>query len=230
MRVAGLWRYPIKSLAGEPLDVSDVTSGGISGDRVVHVRNARGLLTGRVRHGLLTLPATTGPDGSPLVAGHPWDSPEAGGLVMERAGPDASLTPYAGPERFDVGNLLVATDGSVEEFGHDIRRLRPNILIDGVPAGAEEGWIGRAIAIGTVLIGVHSLRHRCVVTAIDPDSGEKDPTVHSYIHRRFDGQLCLNAWVIEAGTVRVGDEVRIVDSTSAPGRLGGWMVGAPYLP
>ena len=37
MYVAGLWRYPVKSLAGEALTTANLTDDGISGDRVVHV-------------------------------------------------------------------------------------------------------------------------------------------------------------------------------------------------
>jgi uncharacterized protein YcbX len=228
MRVARLWRYPVKSLAGEPLEVAELTPDGVFGDRVVHVRNTRGLLTGRVRHSLLTLPAATASDGTPLVAGHRWDSPEAALLIRDRAGVDASLASYSGPERFDVANLLVATDGSVQAFGEDIRRLRPNILLEDVPAGAEATWAGRAIAIGEALIGVHSLRERCVVTSIDPDTGERNPGVFRFIRRQFDGRLCLNAWVIRAGTIRIGDEADLTDTTAQPMHLGGWVVGAPY--
>jgi uncharacterized protein YcbX len=228
MQVARLWRYPVKSLAGEPLEVAELTPAGVLGDRVVHVRNPRGLLTGRVRHSLLTLPASTAGDGTPLVAGHRWDSPEAAGLIGERAGVDASLASYSGPERFDVANLLVVTDGSVQAFGQDIRRLRPNILLEDVPAGAEATWPGRAIAIGEALIGVHSLRDRCLVTSIDPDTGDRNPAVLRFIRRQFDGRLCLNAWVIRAGMIRIGDKADLTDTTAEPTHLGGWVVGAPY--
>ena len=34
MRVAELWRYPVKSLAGEQLDAVDILLDGIPGDRV----------------------------------------------------------------------------------------------------------------------------------------------------------------------------------------------------
>ena len=57
MHVSQLWRYPIKSLGAEPLRSAQLTADGIAGDRVVHVHNARGPLTGRTRHGLLTVPA-----------------------------------------------------------------------------------------------------------------------------------------------------------------------------
>jgi uncharacterized protein YcbX len=94
MYVQGLWRYPVKSLGGEPIPVAELTPGGVLGDRTVHVRRDGGPLTGRSRHGLLTIPAATAADGSPLVAGHAWDSPAAAALVREHAGDDAWLRAY----------------------------------------------------------------------------------------------------------------------------------------
>ena len=227
MRLDGLWRYPVKSLGGEALETAELTDDGIPGDRVVHVRNDRGPLTGRTRHGLLTLPATTGPDGVPLVAGHRWDSAAAHTLVTARAGPDARLARYDGPERFDVLNLLVATDGATA-FGHDLRRLRPNLLISGVAPEDEAAWPGHALAIGDALIGVHSVRRRCIVTSIDPDTGEQDLDVFRRIRRVFGGELALNCWVIRPGAVHVGDPVRLLPTDQQPDQIGGWIVGAPY--
>jgi hypothetical protein len=133
MHVAALWRYPVKSLAGEPLQTAELTLDGVTGDRTVHVRGSRGPLTGRTRHDLLTVSASTAPDGVPQVAGHAWDSAAARELVQAAGGPDAELAEYDGPERFDIANLLVATDGALARFGADVRRLRPNLLLDGVP-------------------------------------------------------------------------------------------------
>jgi uncharacterized protein YcbX len=42
MHVAELWRYPVKSLAGEPLDSAEISADGIPGDRVVQVSDAEG--------------------------------------------------------------------------------------------------------------------------------------------------------------------------------------------
>src|SRR6266581_4063788 len=67
MQVSELWRYPIKSLHGEPLAHAALGADGVQGDRLVHVRGNRGLLTGRTRSQLLRLRATTGPDGRPYV-------------------------------------------------------------------------------------------------------------------------------------------------------------------
>ncbi len=228
MYVAALARYPVKSLRAEPLRQAELTAGGVAGDRLVHVHGDRGPLTGRTRHGLLTIPASTGPDGVPLVAGYRWDSPEAAVVVGERAGSGAHLAAYAGPERFDVLNLLVATDGAVAELGADVRRLRPNLLVGGVPGNAERAWPGRALAIGDALIGIHSVRQRCVVTTIDPDTGAQDVDVLRRIRDGFEGKLALDAWVIRPGSVAVGDPVALVDTDARPGRVGGWIVGAPY--
>jgi uncharacterized protein len=228
MHVAGLWRYPVKSLAGEALTTAHLTDDGISGDRVVHVAGPRGPLTGRTRHGLLTVPASTGPDGLPRVAGHPWDSPEAARAIRAAAGSHARLAGYRGPERFDVLNLLVATDGAVAEFGADVRRLRPNLLIGGVPAGTEHHWPGHALVIGDAVIGIHSVRQRCIVTSIDPDTGAQDLGVFRRIRQRFGNQLALNAWVIQPGTIHRGGPVTLRPTSTHPGHVGGWILGTPY--
>jgi MOSC domain-containing protein len=229
MHVEGLWRYPIKSLGGEALRTAELTRDGVAGDRLVHVTSSRGPITGRSRPGLLTIPGSTGDAGVPCVGGARWDSAEAAAIVAERAGPDARLTSYGGPERFDVLNLLVATDGAVNRLGADIRRLRPNLLIGGVPEDAELHWPGNALAIGGALVGLHSLRQRCVVTTIDPDTGDQDPDVLRRIRRDFDGELALDAWVIEPGAIAIGDPVLLVSTDAEPDAIGGWVVGAPYL-
>jgi uncharacterized protein len=228
MHVEGLWRYPVKSLGGEPLTSAHLTLGGIVGDRVVHVRGERGPLTGRTRPGLLSIPAWTDPDGTPMVDGRPWDSPETSKLIRARGGKSAMLVADSSPQRFDVLNLLVATDEAVDRFGHDVRRLRPNILVSGVASRGEAKWPGHALEIDDVLIGIDSLRARCIVTTIDPDTGAQDLDVLREIRRDFGGELGLNCWVIRPGTVSVGDEVRLVTHATEPATYGGWIVGAPY--
>src|ERR1700709_2522456 len=76
IEVAGLWRYPVKSLRGESLVAATLTEDGVAGDRLVHVTSPRGVLTGRTRNGLLTVPAHTDEDGEITIACHPSDSPE----------------------------------------------------------------------------------------------------------------------------------------------------------
>jgi hypothetical protein len=210
LHVAGLWRYPVKTLAGEPLDRAQLATSGIPGDRIVHVRGPEGVRTSRRQHRLLGLRGSLGPDGQPLVDGHPWQSAEALALVRTAAGDDAWLEAYAGPERFDILPLLVATDGAVAAFGRDVRRLRPNILIGGVPGMEETDWPGGELHIGEAVIGLDSLRGRCPMTTVDPDTLERDPEVLRDIGRRFGGRLALNAEVLRPGTIRVGDAVTLV--------------------
>jgi hypothetical protein len=208
--VAGLWRYPVKTLAGEALEWADLTPSGIPGDRIVHVRGPEGVRTSRRHHRLLGLRGTLGADGMPAIDGHRWDSQEALRLVQAAAGDDAELVAFDGPERFDILPLLVATDGAVKEFGRDVRRLRPNILIGGVEGMAETTWEGAELHIGDAVVLMDSLRPRCPMTTVDPDTLERDPEVLRDIARRFRGRLALNSEVLVPGRVAVGDAVRLV--------------------
>lgn len=210
LHVAGLWRYPVKSMAGEALTSAQLTPLGIPGDRVVHVRGPQGLRTARRHHGLLGLHATVGPDGEVFVDGLPWDDPRILERTRAAAGNDAELVAFDGIERFDILPLLVATDGAVAAFGRDVRRLRPNILIGGVDGMDERSWEGAQLHIGDAVVGLDSLRGRCPMTTVDPDTLERDPEVLKDIIRRFDGKLALNSEVLVPGVVHVGDEVRLV--------------------
>lgn len=214
LRVAGLWRYPVKSLAGETLREAQLTRDGIPGDRIVHVRGPEGVRTSRRQHRLLGLKATLGQDGQPLVNDLPWQDPAVLRAVKAAAGSDAWLEAYDGVERFDILPLLVATDGAVASFGRDIRRLRPNILIGGVDGMDEVTWEGAELHIGTAVVRLDSLRGRCPMTTVDPDTLERDPEVLRDIGRRFGGRLALNAEVTRPGLIRVGDAVRLVRTKS----------------
>lgn len=211
MYVKELWRYPVKSMRGEPLDEAEIGPDGVAGDRLVHVENARGVVTSRTRPRLLGVRATLGANGEALVEGDPWWHPRAEALVSEAAGPGARLVPYDGPERFDILPLLVATDGAIDAFGRDGRRLRPNIVIGGVPGLAERHWEGREVMVGAAAVFLDSLRERCIMTTFDPDTLEQDVEVLRDIRRRFGGLLALNAAVARPGTVRIGDPVRLLE-------------------
>lgn len=215
LTVGALWRYPVKTLAGERLDVAKVTTNGVVGDRIVHVRGPEGVRTSRRHHNLLGLHATLGPDGEPLVDGQPWNSPEILDRIRAAAGPDAALARYDGLERFDVLPLLVATDGAVAAFGRDVRRLRPNIVINGVDGMDEIHWPGAELHIGDAVISLDSRRGRCPMTTVDPDTLDVDRTVLKDIIARFEGKLALNADIVRPGTIRVGDAVKLIRPKAA---------------
>lgn len=211
LTVKELWRYPVKSLAGERLTEADLKEDGISGDRVVHVAGPEGVRTARRYPRLLGLQGSLGSHG-PLVDGHPWDSPAALSLVRRAAGDDAWLEPWDGPERFDILPLLVVTDGALAAFGRDRRRLRPNIVIAGVDGLEERTWEGERLQIGSALVRLESLRGRCVMISVDPDTLQPDPDVLKDVVRRFDGRFALDTSVERGGLVREGDEAVLVIS------------------
>ena len=211
MRVNAIWRYPVKSMAGERVSVADMTATGLAGDRVVQVYDRHGrIVTARRFPRLLQLHATLGPDGVPLVDGLPWHSDDVGRRVEAAVTPGARLARFDGLERFDVLPLLVCTDGAVTMFGRDVRRLRPNIVIEGVEGAGERQWAGAILRFPHAEVGVADLRGRCVMTTYDPDTTEQDPDVLRDIVRRFGGRLCLNAAVTRAGTIEEGDVVELI--------------------
>jgi uncharacterized protein YcbX len=208
MHVAELWRYPVKSLAGEQLDVAEIRADGLVGDRLVQVYDARGrMVTARTRPMLLGHRGTLGPDDEPRVDGWPWASPAAAALIKHAAGPSARLDRFVGEERFDVLPLLVATDGAIAALGVDGRRLRPNVVVGDVDGLAERDWPGRRLRIGEAIVVVAKLRARCVMTTYDPDTQAQDPRVLRRIVREFDGTMALDCAVESGGPVRVGDPV-----------------------
>jgi len=208
--VAELWRYPVKSLAGERVSSTTLSPDGMAGDRIVRVRGPEGVRTSRRHYRLLGLRGTLDPHGRPLVDGHPWESDEALALVRNAAGADAWLEAFEGLDRFDILPLLVATDGAVAAFGRDVRRLRPNIVIGGVDGLGEREWVEGELHIGEAIIRLDSLRSRCVMTTIDPDTLRLDPEVLRDIVRRFGNKLALNAEIVCGGTIRVGDSVELL--------------------
>src|SRR5215471_11525806 len=116
MHVSELWRYPIKSMKGEPLQETAITPLGIPGDReIVVVRSSTGRIwTSRTQPAFLGLRGAIGRDGMATVNGLAWDSLAAQRLVDEVAGEPTRLVRIPGAERFDVLPLLVSTDGAVE--------------------------------------------------------------------------------------------------------------------
>jgi len=211
MKVKEIWRYPVKTMAGEKLERVKVGPLGIEGDRVVHVEDSVGhVITSRTHPRFLGHKGTMNRHGEIRVDGRPWDRPEVAAEVEKIAGPGARLVRYEGLERFDVLPLLVATDGAIAAFGHDGRRLRPNIVIGGVEGMCEREWPGACLRIGKVLIGVQDLRLRCIMTSFDPDTLVQDKKITLGIYQRFEGKLALNCFVIEGGRITIGDEVQLV--------------------
>lgn len=218
MQVAEIWRYPVKTMAGEQLQRAGIGPLGIAGDRVVHVEDAKGrVITSRSHPRFLGHQASLGVNLEPFVDGRPWSSLEVAADVRAIAGPSARLVRDESANRFDVLPLLIATDGAIAAFGQDRRRLRPNIVVGGVEELAERGWAGGCLRIGRVLIGVQDLRLRCIMTSFDPDTLVQDKEITRDIYRRFEGKLALDCFVLEGGEINVGDDVTFVRGSACRG-------------
>ena len=216
MWVSELWRYPVKSMAGEKLEHAEIGPLGIPGDREVVVVDGTGhIVDARSRQRLLRHRATPGPGGRPLVDGWDWEDREVANWIRAAAGPSARLLRMDGPERFDIMPLLVLTDGAIQALGVDHRCLRPNLVIGGATGLAEREWEGRYLAIGNAVVGLVDLRGRCVMTTWDPETGVQDISVLKRIAREFDGTFALNAWAARPGSIRVGDPVTLLDELDA---------------
>jgi uncharacterized protein YcbX len=212
MRVAELWRYPVKSLGGERLTEIEVTPTGFAGDRLVQVWDGNRIVTSRTKPRLLALHGVFDlATGEPTIDGQPWASAEAAEAVRRAAGPGARLERFdTVEERFDVLPLLVATDGAIAALGEDGRRLRPNVVVGGVEGLAERSWPGRRLRLGEVVIEVVSLRGRCVMTTYDPDTQVQDPGVLRRIVQQFEGKMALDCAVLRRGRLAVGDPVELL--------------------
>jgi uncharacterized protein len=201
VEVAELWRYPVKSLRGEARAEVELTELGIDGDRLVHaVRPGGRVFTARTHKHLLGLQGGLAEDGAPTIDGLPWGDPAALQLVREVTEPDAELVFYegAGPQRFDVLPISVATDGGVAAVGVDRRRFRANVYLDGVEGVAERGFVGRALSL------------------LRSDTLEQDISVLQKICFELDGVTALDCYVLEPGRVRVGDRAELLDWWTLP--------------
>ncbi len=215
MHVAELWRYSVKSLRGERLEHVDVLGDGLRGDRSTQVIDHKGArMTGRTAKRLLGLQSGLDDRGEPTIDGHPWRSDEALDLVRDAAGPGAELAPLG--RHFDDRPILVVSDGAIDALGVDGRRLRPNILIEGVEGLEENRWVGRRLRLGHVELDVVDRCKRCVMTTIDPDSLAVDPGVLRRINESFEARMGVLCEVAIAGEVRVGDAVALLSRTKAP--------------
>jgi len=210
LRVAELWRYPVKGLRGERLERVEVAGDGIPGDRCLRVLDERGIVTGRRKQRMLGLAATLNGGGEPLVGGHPWRSPEAAEAIRDVAGTAAKLSRPFGGHEHDAAHILLLSDGSVDQLGYDRRRFRPNIYLEGADGPVELGWLGRRVRVGDLVLSVDEPCERCVITTIDPDTIEVDLDVLKRTNAELDGNMGAYCSVVEPAAVTVGDPVELV--------------------
>ncbi|HEV7205576.1 MAG TPA: MOSC N-terminal beta barrel domain-containing protein [Jatrophihabitans sp.] len=119
----------------------------------------------------------------------------------------------------DALNDLIAEGPRADEGPVPMMRFRPSLVVDGATAWAEDGW--RRLRIGAAEFRVVKGCDRCVMTTIDPDTAAKgkEPVATLARHRRFDGATWFGMQLIPdtpGATIRVGDDVEVVESVPAP--------------
>ncbi|PZG12795.1 MOSC domain-containing protein [Micromonospora craterilacus] len=111
-----------------------------------------------------------------------------------------------------LGDWLVAAGAEPVPMA----RFRPNLVVDGAPAWAEDGWAGRPLRIGGVRFQAANPSARCLVTTTDQETGVRgrEPLRTLARHRNIDRQLLfgLNVIPLEPGRVRLGDPVELTPS------------------
>ncbi|MGC4805185.1 MOSC domain-containing protein [Micromonospora sp. DT233] len=113
---------------------------------------------------------------------------------------------------------LAALNGWLAEAGEapvPMSRFRPNLVVDGTPAWAEEGWAGRAVRIGAVRFRAAGPCGRCVVTTTDQETGVRgsEPLRALGRHHTVDRKLPFGLHLVPdgPGELRVGDPLTAPD-------------------
>jgi uncharacterized protein YcbX len=220
--VVGLWRYPIKSLAGESMEELRFDRRGVALDRLWALVNgegeiASGKTTRRFRkvRGLLRHTALL-EDGVPVIAlangrSAPVGSPEAQALLREIAGPGWSIQREGTVPHFDAGAVHIVTTTTLATLSAAARapvaveRLRPNVLLDVSEDGfAEDAWAGRMLRLGEVELRICCRVERCVMVNHAQSALPARRDVLKTIGRINGAHAGVYAEVLRPGSVRLG--------------------------
>jgi uncharacterized protein YcbX len=231
--VSALFRYPIKSMAGARLDSAKLGWHGVEGDRrlafrrLVELGTYPWLTASRLPALLLYQPIgrqdSTGeplpthirtPDGKEYAL-----ADEA--LIKEIAArhrADLELMQFS-HGIFDEAAVSAIALGTIRTIGReagrdlDIRRFRPNLVIDTESAQPfeEDRWVGKILEFGSEgrgpAISVTLRDKRCAMINLDPDTAEANADVMRTVIRMNDNHAGVYGTVVRTGELRVGQVV-----------------------
>jgi uncharacterized protein YcbX len=230
--VLELHRWPVKSMAGEPVDALRVDGRGAGGDRthaLVHVhRGEPRLLTAREAPRMLAwragyggadvdpaappTPVLTAPDGRRFA----WDDDALPAALAADLGREVTLRRDVTGQQDLRDTVLVTTAASLAaleaEMGQpvDLRRFRTNVHLDLDADGfAELAWQGRRLRIGGAELELLHPCVRCVIPTRHPDNQVKWAELLRHLVRRRGGIFGINARPLGPAELRVGDEVSV---------------------
>jgi hypothetical protein len=231
--VEAIFRYPVKSMAGEQLEAATLGWHGLDGDRRLAFRRIDD------RSGFPWLMATRLPDLLLFAPqrredGAPGDLPAhvrtPDGAVMPVFGEDLAMEVerrYGAPVQmmqlkhgiFDDASISVIALDTVREIGRlagrspDVRRFRPNVvvrLLRPVPFQEDE-WLGGVLSFGegddAPAIAVTMRDVRCSMVNLDPDSASSAPEVLKAVVRANQNNAGIYGAVTRIGRLAVGQTI-----------------------
>lgn len=204
--LAAIWRYPMKSLASQPLERTAVRADGIPGDRAgalfVQSGHARTGKTYRGKeHHLL----------------HTVSQAHEAARIAARSGVHVEVRAQPGERYFDDAPISLIFDRWIAEVEGalekplDPRRWRPNLYARAAAGFTliETDLLARTIEVGEVVLRVRDTIRRCVTTTYDIQTGERDEDVLLYVAQKRANVMGVYCEVELAGTVRAGDPLRL---------------------
>jgi uncharacterized protein len=223
-RVAALWRYPVKSMAAEPLEEVEVAWAGFAGDRRWAFvrsgieRSGFPWMTIRQRSNMgeyrPSFVDASRPDDSRTVVRTPT------GDELEVVDPALAAELGEGvrvikQDRgvFDAMPLSLISTQSVAALGAlvgselDPLRFRPNLLIEASEPYEEETWVGSVVRVGGMAMRVDQQDERCAIVTVDPVTSERNPAVLRTIAQQRDTCMGVYGSTVTPGRVAVGDPV-----------------------
>ncbi|MFN8588497.1 MAG: MOSC domain-containing protein [Candidatus Eisenbacteria bacterium] len=228
-----LWRYPVKSMRGEPLEAAELGWHGLEGDRRLAFRRPeeRGgfpwLTATRLPELLLFTPLRREPADARGLPSH-VRTPEGAELEMfgeplaadvgRRLGAPVELV-HLNRGIFDEASVSLLTTTTVGALATmathapDVRRFRPNVVIASARAVEfeEDEWLNGVLSFGdatdAAAVYVTNRDERCAMVNYDPDTGAASPGVLKAIVRQRDNRAGAYGTVARRGRLAVGQPV-----------------------
>jgi uncharacterized protein YcbX len=228
--VEAIFRYPVKSMAGEQLEVAELGWHGLDGDRRLAFRRIDD------RSGFPWLTASKLPE-LVLFAPHRREDGSPGGLPTHVRTPDGDEMSvfgedlatdvgrrYGAPVQmmqlnhgiFDDASISVIASDTVREIGRlagqsaDVRRFRPNVVVRLRRSAPfqEDAWVGGVLSFGegddAPAISVTMRDARCSMVNLDPNSAAPAPDVLKAVVRANQNNAGIYGAVIRIGRLAVG--------------------------
>lgn len=140
-------------------------------------------------------------------------------FMPDSCGRKATKKAYTSPVGFaDAYPLLLISEASLSDLNARLiepvpmNRFRPNLVISGCEAYAEDTWA--EISIGGIGLHVVKACARCVITTVNQTSGEKgkEPLRTLATYRSVNGNVLFGQNLIHAGkgTLMVGDRMTVI--------------------